>query len=182
MFPKLPQKSKSGLLRILWNNDPFKAKWAILAKAYSTLRDDHGPQICVRSFMSLCGPFIGVIPPADYLATMHWNVNVSGSGDITLQHDSIGNNWFDQALSTTSISAPDVVAYCYEVGYVKLGSNGMTPPTMGPGPGPVLAFATQPALATSTAATSKYTLLLLWILGLTLVQLLQPPSSLLSRP
>jgi hypothetical protein len=37
----IPQISKSGFLRVLRENDPFKAKWTILAKAYSLVRDDN---------------------------------------------------------------------------------------------------------------------------------------------
>ena len=42
MFTSLPQKEISGFLTFMWKVDPFKAKWSVLAKAYSIIRDHQG--------------------------------------------------------------------------------------------------------------------------------------------
>jgi hypothetical protein len=149
MFPDIPQKSKSGFLRVLWENDPFKAKWALLAKAYSSVRDNNPGQVSLDTYMSICDQFIGVIAPEHYLAAMNWNVAGSGSGEMSLQRGNLANAGFDMSLLTTDKSASDIVNHCYEVGYVKATGD------MGSGSGsataqshvPALAFAVHPAPA-----------------------------------
>jgi hypothetical protein len=147
MFPEIPQKSKSGFLRVLWENDPFKAKWALLAKAYSSVRDDNPGQVSLDTYMSICDQFIGVIAPEHYLAAMNWNVGGSGSGEMSLQRGNVANAGFDMSLLTTDKSASDIVNHCYEVGYVKatgdLGDGSATAQSIVP----ALAFAVQPAPA-----------------------------------
>jgi hypothetical protein len=61
----IPQISKSGFLRVLRENDPFKAKWTILAKAYSLVRDDNLGRVGLDTFMSVCGPFIEIALPSN---------------------------------------------------------------------------------------------------------------------
>jgi hypothetical protein len=124
MFPDLPQKVKSGLLRLLWSTDPFKAKWAILAKAYSVIRDQHAGQVSLDTFLNLNGPFIGIITQADYLRVMGLEVVVGADKKYSLVHVA-QTPGFDQSDVTTNVSVDDVVGHCYQAGYVA----GHTAPT-----------------------------------------------------
>lgn len=78
MFKTFQQKDISGLLiRLLWQNDPSKANWSILAKAYSMIREHKAKDAApLDVFLSLClsCPYIGVIPRDDYLSVMGWEI------------------------------------------------------------------------------------------------------------
>ena len=117
MFPDLSQKVKSGLLRLLWNSDPFKAKWAILAKAYSTVRDKHTGKVSLDTFLALNGPFIGIVKPADYLKVMGVQLVAGADKQFSLVKAPQGAGP-SQCDMTTMLSVDDIVDHCYQMGYV----------------------------------------------------------------
>ncbi|RHZ57623.1 uncharacterized protein CDV56_107167 [Aspergillus thermomutatus] len=117
IFPDLTQKAKSGILRFLWQNDPFKAKWAILAKAYSIIRDDHGTEGSLDRFLELTTKFIGIIEPTRYLDAMGWQLNFDDQGQYTMAKVKIIT--IPEADVATNYSVDDVVKHCYETGYVS---------------------------------------------------------------
>lgn len=117
MFPEVTQKTKSGIIKDLWQADPYKGKWAILAKAYSIIRDDHRTEVSLDTFLELTVPFIGLIQPEDYL------------GIIGCQLVKIDDQYIIQKISparhnlsevATNYSVEDVLNYCYERGYVDV--------------------------------------------------------------
>ncbi|KAI1910784.1 hypothetical protein LOZ39_003445 [Ophidiomyces ophidiicola] len=117
-FPDLSQKVKSGLIRFLWNSDPFKGKWAILAKAYSVIRDKHSEQVSLESFLALNGPFIGIVPAADYLAIMGLKLVEGSDKQYSIATTSHQANVNPLDL-ITNLSSDDIVDYCYQTGYVQ---------------------------------------------------------------
>ncbi|KAI5295688.1 hypothetical protein KEM52_000536 [Ascosphaera acerosa] len=118
IFPNLSQKVKSGLLREIWKSDPFKAKWTILAKAYSRLRDSHTDQVSLDSFLLLSGPLIGIIPPDDYLKTMGLRLSKGRENRYSMSVHQTDDS-LSQSELTTNLSVDDIVAYCYDSGYVS---------------------------------------------------------------
>jgi hypothetical protein len=117
MFPDMTQKSKSGIIKFLWQHDLFKAKWAILAKAYSIIRDKHGSDVSLDTFLNLTVPFIGLIEPPNYLDTMGWQLAMDENHQYNVvKKDSLEP---DVSNTATNLSVADVVNYCYESGYVK---------------------------------------------------------------
>ncbi|OJD18683.1 hypothetical protein AJ78_01298 [Emergomyces pasteurianus Ep9510] len=122
-FPDLSQKIKSGLLRLLWTSDPFKAKWAILAKAYSIIRDSHSGEVNLESFLALNGPLIGIVGPNDYLRVMGLQlaINMDKQFSVIKTNHHAGPT---QADLTTNLSVDDIVTHCYQAGYVA----GVLPP------------------------------------------------------
>ncbi|EEQ35250.1 hypothetical protein McanMca71_004875 [Microsporum canis] len=117
-FPDISQKVKSGLLRLLWSSDPFKAKWAIVAKAYSVIRDKHIGQVSLESFLALIGPFIGLVSVANYLDTMGLQVVSTEDKQFSLIKAN-PNAHINPIDLTTNLSVDDVVHYCYQIGYVS---------------------------------------------------------------
>ncbi|ODH51262.1 hypothetical protein GX48_02691 [Paracoccidioides brasiliensis] len=140
VFPDLSQKIKSGLLRHLWTSDPFKAKWAILAKAYSIIRDSHAGQVNLESFLTLNGPLIGIVGPKDYLRVMglQLDVNMDKQFSVMKTNPLIGPT---QGDLTTNLSVDDLVAHCYQVGYV---AGAIYPNNGNQGVGVAMAVAAQP--------------------------------------
>lgn len=142
IFPDLTQKTKSGILRFLWQNDQFKAKWAILARAYSIVRDDHEDEVTLETFLALNAGFIGIIPPGRYLEAMGWQLTVDDQQQYTMAR--VGNPNINEADVATNYSVDDIVNNCYENGYVAAENRRHRQPHGGNAP--VMAFAAQPNL------------------------------------
>lgn len=121
MFTSLQQKDISGFLTYLWQADPFKAKWSILAKAYSIIRDTKGKENApLDSFLAISVPYIGVIPPGEYLAMLGWKVWTDDHGQTTLTRDSQADTTtFDQDLLITNLSVNDIIRHSYHSGYIS---------------------------------------------------------------
>ena len=69
----------------MWQSDPFKAKWSVLAKAYSILRDGNGKHNTpLDKFLAINGPLVGIIGPQDYLQKLGWHISVSDDGHAVL--------------------------------------------------------------------------------------------------
>ncbi|KAE8379244.1 mating-type protein MAT alpha 1-domain-containing protein [Aspergillus bertholletiae] len=142
MFPDLTQKAKSGILRFLWQNDPFKAKWAILAKAYSIIRDDHESNVSLESFLGLNTQFIGIIGPGRYLEVMGWKLDVDDQQQYTIAR--VKSATTNEADISTNYSVNDIVKHCYTRGYVS--EKNRKSKANNSNSAPVMAFAAQPTL------------------------------------
>ncbi|MCJ1367716.1 hypothetical protein MMC16_006850 [Acarospora aff. strigata] len=121
MFTSLQQKDISGVLTYLWQSDPFKAKWSILAKAYSTIRDQKGKKNArLDSFLLINAPYIGIIPPTEYLDIMGWKFSTDKNNQTTLTRNAdTDSTTFDQDLLTTNLSVEDIIQHCYDVEYIS---------------------------------------------------------------
>lgn len=119
MFPDITQKAKSGILRFLWQNDPFKAKWAILAKAYSKIRDEHcgSNNVSLDSFLNLNSGYIGILEPSLYLQAMGWELTVDEEQQYTMAR--VSHTTTNETDVSTNYSVNDIVNRCYETGYVS---------------------------------------------------------------
>ena len=115
IFLNFQQKEISGFLTILWQNDPFKAKWSILAKSYSLIRDSQGKANApLEKFLAINGPLIGVIEPARYLEALSWQVAVDEDGQTVMRR--YGNS-INEQLFITNVSVNDVIRNSYNQGY-----------------------------------------------------------------
>ncbi|KAL5000812.1 mating-type protein MAT alpha 1-domain-containing protein [Aspergillus recurvatus] len=141
IFPDITQKSKSGILRFLWQNDPFKAKWTILAKAYSMIRDEHDNEVSLESFLTLNAELIGVIQPDRYLDAMGWELTLNDQQQYTMAR--VKSPAATEAQLSTHFSVDDLIKHCYATGYVK---DDKRKKEIQGHTAPVMAFATQPAL------------------------------------
>ncbi|OKL63530.1 hypothetical protein UA08_01944 [Talaromyces atroroseus] len=117
MFTEMTQKAKSGIIRYLWQADPYKGKWAILAKAYSILRDDHSSDVSLDTFLELTVPLIGLIQPGEYLGAMGCEIVMTDEQHFRIQN--ISPSRPELSDSATNYSVNDIVNYCYERGYVE---------------------------------------------------------------
>ncbi|KAJ9273744.1 transcriptional regulator family: HMG [Paecilomyces variotii] len=144
-FPQFTQKAKSGILRFLWENDPFKAKWAILAKAYSIIRDNHVGQVSLDTFLALNCHFVGIIMPEKYLAAMGWELAM----DENHQHSMVrtGATLPMETETTIDYSVNDILDHCYETGYVKGDPGHRTIGILNEGS--LMSFSSQPTMASS---------------------------------
>jgi len=119
VFTSQQQKEISTILTQLWQQDPFHAKWSILAQAYSEIRNDVGKALApLDNFLGLTCPYIGIIGPDEYLSKLGWEV-VSDEGHKTIERKFLPDfESFNEDLRTSNLSARDIVEYCQTAGYV----------------------------------------------------------------
>lgn len=122
MFTSIQQKEISGFLTMFWQTDPFKAKWTILAKAYSNIRDTKGKDTApLDMFLTLSAPHIGIVPPLEYLNILGWRFSRDEDGQMTLVHDGDSKAAaFSQNLTTTNLSVEDIIQHCCNSGYISV--------------------------------------------------------------
>jgi hypothetical protein len=98
---------------VLWGTDFFKAKWAIVAKAYSIIRDRVGKANApLASFMALVCPMIGIPSPAEYFDLMGW---MYPDTEKELKRRFLPD--VSQFDTTTTLSPTDIVSFCEFSGY-----------------------------------------------------------------
>ncbi|KAL8839066.1 MAG: hypothetical protein Q9170_001902 [Blastenia crenularia] len=127
LFDDFEQKLISGYIVFLWERDPCKAKWALVAKAYSVIRDhvgkEHAP---LDVFLFLVSSFLGLIEPQYYLAAMGWEISVNEIGSVSLMKDE--KMEIDNSMLCTNVSVEDIVAYACQHGYARItGSSAAVP-------------------------------------------------------
>ena len=114
-FPKHQQKDISGYLTKLWQSDPFKAKWSLLAKAYSVIRDNKGKDIVhLDQFLAISVSLIGIIKPEHYLQTMGWEIAAQENGQAMIKRY---DTHLDERLFVTNFSVNDIIRHCYQQGF-----------------------------------------------------------------
>ena len=119
MFAGIQQKEISRLLERFWRMDPFKAKWTILAKAFSVIRDDKGKKdASLDAYLAISAPFVAIVRPADYLGMMGYQLTVVNNQATMTQRQNFNINTINRGLLTTPHSVNDVVENCYRQGYI----------------------------------------------------------------
>jgi hypothetical protein len=117
IFTSFQQKDISGFLTRMWSEDLFRAKWTIVAKAYSVIRDTVGKnEAPLNDFLQIVCPLICLIGPAEYLDLMGWVKPLHQHLEINrrfLPHP----NQFSTEQRTTNLSVEDIVQHCIDVGY-----------------------------------------------------------------
>lgn len=114
-FHGYQQKEISGFLTCMWQSDPFKAKWSILAKAYSLIRDSQGKDDApLDQFLAITGPLIGIIMPGHYLQTMGWNITTNKDGQTIMRRD---DRFLNERLFLTNLSVNDLIRHCFNQGF-----------------------------------------------------------------
>jgi hypothetical protein len=120
----MQQKKTSPHLKILWEQDIFKPKWAIIAKAYSIIRGVIGTTNApLDIFLNLVCPEIGIVSVDEYLEKMNWEVLVAENGTITLRQTSaIDVSSFEQRLIYTTMTEWDIIRFVSNNNYIPQGT------------------------------------------------------------
>ncbi|KAL8868068.1 MAG: hypothetical protein Q9174_005241 [Haloplaca sp. 1 TL-2023] len=144
LFEEFQQKVISTYIVTLWDNDPFKAKWALVAKAYSVIRDEAGKERApLDEFLMLVADFVGIIKPEHYLPMLGWEIAVDEAGSVSLLQDE--DYEVDSSLFSTNLSVEDIIAYAGHHGYA--GMSGLTDTGSSTQPSMTMAAAAQPPAA-----------------------------------
>lgn len=114
----IPQKYRSSILSVLWGRDPFQAKWAILARAYTLMRDA-GVKKTVADFLPIACPHIGIISVDNYLANLNWTFEINDEGNVCLRQTSPPDiNSFTPHIARTFLTDLDIINFCGAQGYL----------------------------------------------------------------
>ena len=116
----MPQKDASTYLTQFWKLDPFKAKWTIVARAYSKIRDEVGkPKAPLDKYLKLVCPQIGLIPVEEYLQKMNWVVYTGENGALVFYHTSeVDVQALGFHIAHSLMTENDVVHFCSNMGYL----------------------------------------------------------------
>ncbi|KAL8953978.1 MAG: hypothetical protein Q9222_000188 [Ikaeria aurantiellina] len=117
LFHEFQQKVISTYIVFLWEQDPFKAKWTLVAKAYSMIRDQVGKEHApLDTFLTLVMEFVGIIEPQEYLGLMGWELSVDDSGTVSLmKREGVA---FDHGMLSTNVSVEDIISYACQHGFI----------------------------------------------------------------
>ncbi|USP82654.1 Mating-type protein MAT-1 [Curvularia clavata] len=118
-FKQWPMKKLSNLISLLWDRDPNKSLWSLMARAWSNIRDQVGKdQAPLDAFFNLICPHLKLPDPASYLDLHGWILVVNQEGDPTLVESidsksaSVGSSYIDLALSVE-----DIITFVRKAGY-----------------------------------------------------------------
>ncbi|KAF1980707.1 hypothetical protein K402DRAFT_408993 [Aulographum hederae CBS 113979] len=123
IFATYQQSQISGFFKMMWQDDPFKAKWAILAKAYSIIRDRVGKvNAPLDMFLSIAAPAVGIVPANQYLGKLGFGMQ-STNGIISIVRLFVPRvHSFAMNLRVTNMTPDDVVAHCLSAGFPNVAS------------------------------------------------------------
>lgn len=120
IFAGLQQKDISGFLTYLWQVEPCKGKWAILARAYSRVRDIKGKNNApLDRFIQINAPIVGIIKPEDYMSVIGWEIEMGSNEQLTLRRTVNPEVDFNEDMITTNVSVDDVIANSLNLGYIS---------------------------------------------------------------
>lgn len=104
----------------MWQRDPFKAKWTIVARAYSSIRDKVGKNRAqLDRFLTLVCPELGIIDAADYLEMMLWVFEIGANGVMMLEQVAVPDiDSFEDHIKHTIMTEKDVIHFCAQESYI----------------------------------------------------------------
>ncbi|CAI7647182.1 hypothetical protein PCG10_009423 [Penicillium crustosum] len=116
MFPGIPQKVKSMAISEMWQDDTLKSHWAVLAKAYTIIRDHFDVDTpSLSAFVDLCLPLMGFLSRQQYLASSGWSIQPVGN---SLSLRKVASSTL-HSLVTPSIAVDQVVKHCTDHNFAK---------------------------------------------------------------
>ena len=102
----------------MWRTDPFKAKWSIIAKAYSEIRDAQGRENApLNLFLEIAAVGLYIIAPSEYLFQLGWETRMEND-DCHLARVRVPDlSSFDSRILSTTLSVPELIECCRHYGY-----------------------------------------------------------------
>lgn len=102
-----------------WQSEPAKDKWAILAKAYTLIRDKKGKANApLDVYLDLAAPRVGILKPDEYMIKLGWEIVVGSNGETLLRRNPDTYKAYSNSGVILNASVQDILATCYEHGYI----------------------------------------------------------------
>jgi len=156
VFKPWPMKMLSNPMGIMWEEDPNKSLWSLMAKAWSTIRDQVGKDNApLHEFFAIICPYLGIPSQEIYLECHGWALTIDKDGapslsrDDTFQPISVG-----AGLAPLALSVEDIISYCQSLGYANsyvADPNATSPTFLGQSPAQNSGQTTQVKVVSQTA-------------------------------
>ncbi|KAF1838474.1 hypothetical protein BDW02DRAFT_386683 [Decorospora gaudefroyi] len=120
-FKQWPMKKLSSLVGLLWEADPNKSLWSLLAKAWSSMRDQIGKENTpLDEYFAFICPFLKMPPPEMYLELHGWTLITDNEGNPTLSRDTdFEPTSVSAELAHMALSVEDIIKACQDKGYAQ---------------------------------------------------------------
>jgi hypothetical protein len=115
-------KTLSNLLGQLWEQDPNKTLWSLMAKAWSAMRDQIGKKkVPLDQFFQIICPYLNILSPDTYLERHGWNFKINEEGTPTLSHNPTSRSSESSSVgfTDTTLSVEDIISVCQSMGYAQ---------------------------------------------------------------
>lgn len=115
-------KKLSNPLGTMWESDPNKSLWSLLAKAWSIMRDQVGKDnVPLHDFFQLICPHLNIPPPETYLEEHGWKIILDNEhGPRLTRHPLFDPTTMNVGVCTAeALSVEDVITYCQNSGYAQ---------------------------------------------------------------
>lgn len=124
LFTGVQQSYASTNLNTLWQQDPFKAKWAVLAKTYSLIKNRVGKRKApLNTFLQLTCRKMGIIAVADYLKILGWDMTHEG-GLLVVSRVALPDlAAFHPSILNCSLNHIDLLQFVLNKGYLSARSG-----------------------------------------------------------
>jgi len=100
----------------MWECEPAKGKWSVLAKAYSIIRDHQGKDNTpLDKYLDVNCPFIGIVAPEAYFSTLGYTIEKCNNGSWKLYR----KDGINTSSMSTIVSVQDVLINSYKHGILK---------------------------------------------------------------
>ncbi|KAF2260600.1 hypothetical protein CC78DRAFT_589508, partial [Lojkania enalia] len=120
-FKPWPMKKLSNPIGVMWDKDPNKPLWSLLAKAWSIIRDQIGKEKApLHQFFRIICPHLSMPPPETYLERRGWEFVINADGAPGLIRDpTLTSESLDDGVAATALSIEDIISYCQSMGYAQ---------------------------------------------------------------
>jgi hypothetical protein len=122
VFKVWPMKKLSNLVGQLWEKDPNKSIWSLLAKAWSTMRDQIGKDnVPLDHFFQIICPYLNIPSPNTYLELQGWNLETNDEGSPILSRDPNSESLISSSAGfiDMTLSVEDIISVCQTMGYAQ---------------------------------------------------------------
>ncbi|KAF2176176.1 hypothetical protein K469DRAFT_466439, partial [Zopfia rhizophila CBS 207.26] len=121
VFKQWPMKKLSGVLSTMWDDDPYKALWSLMTKAWSVIRDQIGKEKApLDQFFGMACPHLNIPSPETYLGRLGWEFFIDTDGAPSLIRTSTPTlESLDTIVAATTLSVEDIIGHCQSMGYAQ---------------------------------------------------------------
>ncbi|KAF2205111.1 hypothetical protein GQ43DRAFT_477672 [Delitschia confertaspora ATCC 74209] len=121
VFKPWPMKDLSSVISHLWAEDQSQPLWSLMAKTWSTIRDQLGKENApLDQFLNIICPYLNIISPTVYLERMGWVLDIRNDGTPYVSRKFIPEpNSFASHVAARTLSVDDLIRYCQSMGYAE---------------------------------------------------------------
>lgn len=110
-------KKLSHILALLWDTDPNKVQWALLAKTWSLIRDQIGKDRApLAKYLKIMCPAMKIPSPEVYLEQFGWELHLDEKSDPRVSRSSVPPQ---TSHAVCNMSIADIIRYCHNMGFAQ---------------------------------------------------------------